>query len=88
MNVLLEIKDSKATHLMEVLKGLSYVKTTTLSPEAVRKIRLTKTEKKAAPVSKEKARIIKGIKQAVKEVNLMKAGKLKSVSLKEFLDEL
>ena len=31
MKVLLDIKDSKATHLLEVLKGLSYVKTTTIS---------------------------------------------------------
>ena len=33
MKVLLDIKDNKATHLLEVLKGLSYVKTTTLSNE-------------------------------------------------------
>jgi hypothetical protein len=33
MKVLLDIKDNKATHLLEVLKGLSYVKTTTISNE-------------------------------------------------------
>ena len=33
MRVLLDIKDNKALHLLEVLKGLSYVKTTTLSDE-------------------------------------------------------
>lgn len=33
MKVLLDIKDSKARHLLEVLKGLSYVKTKTLSNE-------------------------------------------------------
>ena len=33
MKVLLEIKDSKAMHLMEVLKGLSYVKAKTISNE-------------------------------------------------------
>jgi hypothetical protein len=33
MKVLLDIKDNKATHLMEVLKGLSYVKTKTISNE-------------------------------------------------------
>lgn len=33
MKVLLDIKDSKATHLMEVLKGLSYVKIKTISDE-------------------------------------------------------
>lgn len=33
MKVLLDIKDNKATHLLEVLKGLSYVKTIMLSDE-------------------------------------------------------
>ncbi len=33
MKVLLDIKDSKALHLLAVLKGLSYVKTKTLSDE-------------------------------------------------------
>ncbi len=33
MRILLDIKESKALHLMEVLKGLSYVKTKTISNE-------------------------------------------------------
>jgi hypothetical protein len=33
MRVLLDIKDSKALHLLEVLKSLPYVKTKTLSDE-------------------------------------------------------
>jgi hypothetical protein len=33
MKVLLDIKDNKASHLLEVLKGLSYVKTKTISNE-------------------------------------------------------
>jgi hypothetical protein len=33
MKVLLDIKDNKAFHLLEVLKGLSYVKTTMISDE-------------------------------------------------------
>lgn len=33
MKVLLDIKDGKATHLLEVLKGLSYVKVKTISDE-------------------------------------------------------
>jgi hypothetical protein len=32
MKVLLDIKDNKAHHLMEVLKGLSYVKAMPLTP--------------------------------------------------------
>jgi hypothetical protein len=33
MKVLLDIKDNKAMHLLEVLKGLSYVKTKMISDE-------------------------------------------------------
>ena len=33
MRVLLDIKDNKALHLLEVLKGLSYVKAKTISEE-------------------------------------------------------
>ncbi|EOR95471.1 hypothetical protein ADIARSV_1290 [Arcticibacter svalbardensis MN12-7] len=33
MRVLLDIKDDKALHLLEVLKGLSYVKAKTISNE-------------------------------------------------------
>jgi hypothetical protein len=33
MKVLLDIKDNKATHLLEVLKGLSYVKATQITEE-------------------------------------------------------
>jgi hypothetical protein len=33
MRVLLDIKDNKAKHLLEVLKGLSYVKTIPISEE-------------------------------------------------------
>lgn len=33
MKVLLDIKDSKATHLMAVLEGLPYVKARTISKE-------------------------------------------------------
>ena len=32
MKVLLDIKDAKAPYLLEVLKGLSFVKTTQLTP--------------------------------------------------------
>jgi len=33
MRVLLDIEDNKATHLLEVFKGLSYVKTKMISDE-------------------------------------------------------
>jgi hypothetical protein len=58
MKVLLDIKDSKAVHLMEILKSLSYVKATTLTndkallmvemKEAVEEMKLVRTGKKKA----------------------------------------
>ncbi|MEN9447546.1 MAG: hypothetical protein RJA25_836 [Bacteroidota bacterium] len=68
MKVLLEIQDNKATHLLEVLKELPYVKTT--------------------PVKDNKTSLSKDIKQSVKELNLIKAGKLKGIPIKQLLDEL
>ncbi len=63
MKVLLDIKDNKARHLMEVLKGLSYVKTKTISKEkallieeikeAVENLKLVKQGKLKARPAKE-----------------------------------
>jgi hypothetical protein len=39
MKVLLDIKDVKAPYLLEVLKGLSYVKTTELTPYKAKVLR-------------------------------------------------
>lgn len=44
-----------------------------------------KQEEDTEPAKQE---ILDGIKQAVKEVNLIKQGKLKATPLKDFLDEL
>jgi hypothetical protein len=68
MRVLLDIKDNKALHLLEVLKSLPYVKTTTLSDE--------------------KALLMEEIKEAVEELNLVKAGKKKARNAMDFLNEL
>ena len=43
---------------------------------------------KAEPLTPYKSQVLKGIKDAVDEVNLIKAGKKKSVTLKSFLNEL
>ena len=58
MKVLLDIKDDKAQHLLEVLKGLSYVKTKQLTDakaqllgeirEAVEEMKLIRAGKKMA----------------------------------------
>ncbi|OFY66389.1 MAG: hypothetical protein A3H98_11340 [Bacteroidetes bacterium RIFCSPLOWO2_02_FULL_36_8] len=68
MKVLLDIKDDKASSLMEVLRGLSFVKTEMLSEE--------------------KVLLIKEIKEAVEEMKLIRAGKLKARPVKELLDEI
>jgi hypothetical protein len=68
MKVLLDIKDNKAVHLMEVLKGLPYVKAETLTPY--------------------KAQILKDVKEAVEELNLVRSGKLKARDAEDLFDEL
>ena len=45
-----------------------------------------KVEKKK--MSKEKAQILEGIRQAIVELNLIKAGKLEGIDAKELLNEL
>lgn len=68
MRVLLDIKDNKALHLLEVLKSLPYVKTTSLSDE--------------------KALLMEEMKEAIEELNLVKAGKKKARNAMDFLNEL
>ncbi|EMY24505.1 hypothetical protein LEP1GSC115_4871 [Leptospira interrogans serovar Australis str. 200703203] len=68
MKVLLDIKDEKASSLLEVLKGLPYVKTKLLTTP--------------------KAKFIEDVKEAVEEMNLVKAGKLKARPAQKLLDEL
>jgi hypothetical protein len=53
---------------MEVLKGLSYVKTETLTPY--------------------RAKVLKDVKEAVNEFNLVKAGKLEARNAEDLFDEL
>ncbi len=68
MKILLDIKDDKALHLLEVLNGLSFVKT---------KVR-----------TDEKALLMSEIHEAVENLKLVKAGKLKARAAKDLLDEL
>ncbi len=68
MKILLDIKDSKAEFILELLKNFSFVK--------------------AKPLTPHKAQVLEGIKEAVEEIKLIKAGKLKAKPLNQFLDEL
>ena len=68
MKVLLEIKDTKAAFVMELLGSLSFVKTKQLSPY--------------------KAKVLEDLKEAVEEMKLIKAGKLKARNAEELFNEL
>ncbi len=68
MKVMLDIKDSKAEFVMELLNSLSFVK--------------------ATPVSPYKKKVLGDLKQAVKEMNLIKAGKLKARNARDLINEL
>ena len=69
MKILLEVEDNKAPALLEVLNGLSFVKT-----------QLLKNDRKKI--------VLKGVKEAVKEVKLAKERKIKLKTFDDFLDEL
>ena len=68
MKVLLDIKDTKAQFVMELLKSFSFVKAKTLTPY--------------------KANVLEGIKEAVDEMKLVKAGKLKARNAEDLFHEL
>ncbi len=68
MKVLLDIKDTKAEFVMELLKNFSFVKTKPLTPY--------------------KANVLEGIKEAVEEMKLVKAGKLKARNAEDLFNEL
>ncbi len=71
--VTLHIPDSSYSFFMELAKSLSFVM----------KIEEEKTVKKTS-----KEQLLKGLKEAVQEVNDIKAGKLKGIDAKALLDEL
>ena len=68
MKLLLDIKDSKAAFIMELLKNFSFVKANPLTPY--------------------KAEVLEGIREAVEEMKLIKAGKLKGRPAEDLLNEL
>jgi hypothetical protein len=68
MKILLDIKDEKASFILELLKNFKYVK--------------------AEPFTKADNRFFEELKEAVEEVKLIKAGKLKGIPAEEWLDGL
>ena len=68
MRVLLDIKDNKASFVMELLKNLPFVK--------------------AQPLTPHKAKVLEDVKEAVEEMKLVKAGKLKARNAEDLFDEL
>lgn len=68
MKALLDIKDTKAPFVMELLHSFSFVKVKPLTPY--------------------KAEVLEGIKEAVEEMKLIKAGKLKGRPAEDLFNEL
>jgi len=68
MRLLIDIKDSKAGFVMELLQNFSFIKEIT-------------------PLNNN-TNLVKEVEQAVKEINLVKKGKLKARPAKELLNEL
>jgi hypothetical protein len=68
MKAVLDIQDSKAAFVMELLGNFSFVE--------------------VQPLTNEKALLLKEIKEAVDEVNLIKQGKAQGRPARELLNEL
>lgn len=68
MKVLLNIKDTKAAFVMELLQSFSFVKAKALSPY--------------------KAKVLEDVKEAVEEMRMVKAGKLKARNAEDLFNEL
>jgi hypothetical protein len=75
MKLVIDVKDSKADLLLEFLRTLTYVK--------VRQAPSEDTDQAAG-----KAEVLAGVKEAVEEMKLVKAGKLKGRDAMDFLNEL
>jgi hypothetical protein len=70
--ITLQVPDSKTTLFLDIVKQLGYAK----------KVQVLEDK----PTSK--AEILEGIKEAVEEVKLIRAGKLKGISARDLIDEL
>ena len=68
MKVLLDIKDTKAAFVMEILQKLPFVK--------------------AKPLSPYKAKVLKDVRVAVEEMQLVKEGKLVARDAEDLFSEL
>jgi len=71
MRLVVDVKDSKAEILLEFLRTLSYVK----------------VERAPSKASAEKEAVLANVREAVEEMKLVKAGKLKGRDAMEFLNE-
>lgn len=71
-HVTLHITDNKYPLFIELAKSLDFVKKIETEPKE----------------DSHKQQIAKGIKQAVKEINLVKAGKLKARDARDLINEL
>jgi len=68
MKLLLEVPDNKANALLEVLRGISFVKTQQLTDS--------------------KAMLLSDLREAVLEMNLVKAKRKKAKKAEDFINEL
>ena len=71
MKLILDVKESKAAFILELLSNFSFVKTEPIADEV-----------------DQEAEILAGLEQSVREVKLIKEGKLKGIPVEDLFDEL
>jgi hypothetical protein len=96
--VTLHIEDSKVKAFLEFIKTLDYVKVESSEKKAIEELKsslkqvkrmkegkLPKESAKGKTLHKDKTQILEGIREAVEEVNQIKAGKKKAIPLNDLL---
>ena len=85
MKLFLEIPDNKAPEVLEVQNNIPNIRYNPI--DNVDSIQ-TNSHKKSLQPSNKKGAILQNLKQAIEEVNLIKAGKLNEINAKDLLNEL
>lgn len=95
--VTLHIEESKVKAFLEFIKTLDYVKLESPEKKAIEELKSSLKQvkhikegklPKESIKGKSKTQVLEGIREAVEEVNQVKAGKKKAKPLSEFLNEL
>jgi hypothetical protein len=86
--IIIKIKNKKQEKVVKAFLENQDIDYSSIAEEDAAVYTTKKKEKRPKKTSKAKERLIAEIKEAVKQINLIKEGKLKARPIQELLDEL